>query len=255
MFAAIKPASSYICNSCGNTLDHRDVRSGQPVCFWCHLKASVPKDKEKVIGDEEKVIGDEVKVIDDEPKITDDEPKVMDDEVKAIDDQAIYVAFKDVSSLQKRTTSGLLKKKNIKAAIANHQDRADVRTLIEQYGAEVLKDRIRHLANSGVFSSTSKARREFPDLYSDISGPETEPKRPGDTAADYDMSEVLDLGGWTQESEIAEASSPAEVNEPKDETAPTEKAVSVEDRVVVEGVARLVEDTVAEVKVDLPDGK
>lgn len=160
-------------------------------------------------------------------------------------DRAIYAAFKDVSSFRK-SKKGRLALKKVDIVIANRVDRPDVQELIEQHGLQYLTGRVRHLVKNGVFSSSSAARRMFPDLRSDISAHDGEQIRPSETAAESVVLEATDWADWTLAPEVAEEAPPAEDDRSPEEAAPAEEVDIVEDEAPVEETALPVENAVAE---------
>ncbi|KAF6517681.1 hypothetical protein HZS61_003242 [Fusarium oxysporum f. sp. conglutinans] len=124
------------------------------------------------------------------------------------ENQDIYIAFKGVPSLTKSIKSGQ-KKSDI--VVINRQERENVRQLIEKYGIEDLKARVRQLATKGVFTKPSIAQHMFPDLSGDI---------PAAEAVGKSIAEDKIHGAVNPDELILEPSGDAEA--PTGEAIPTE---------------------------------
>ncbi|KAM0190602.1 hypothetical protein ACHAPI_009358 [Fusarium lateritium] len=134
---SIEPTNCYECDNCGKVAYSRDAQSGRAICTCCGDEPSVDRQAENI--NEAAVAASEA----------------------APENQDIYIAFKDVTGQKK---SDLV--------VINRQTRDDVRQLVEKYGMEDLKARVRQLATKGVFKDPSIAHHMFPDLSGDISAAE-----------------------------------------------------------------------------------
>ncbi|KAG7405146.1 hypothetical protein Forpe1208_v014535 [Fusarium oxysporum f. sp. rapae] len=82
------------------------------------------------------------------------------------DDGIVYWTFKDVRSF--RASKGKrLNDCSISAAITKRQEQDVIKPVVDQYNREVLVKTVKRLMKEGVFSSPSKAKIRFPNLFPD----------------------------------------------------------------------------------------
>ncbi|KAK7570250.1 hypothetical protein V3481_019612 [Fusarium oxysporum f. sp. vasinfectum] len=173
------------CDNCDRVTYSRDAQSGRAICTRC-------------CGDEPSV---------DRQAGSINEAAIAASE-NVPENQDIYIAFKDVPSLTKSIKYGQ-KKSDI--VVINRQERENVRQLIEKYGIEDLKARVRQLATKGVFTKPSIAQHMFPDLSGDI---------PAAEAVGKSIAEDKIHGAVNPDELILEPSGDAEA--PTGEAIPTE---------------------------------
>jgi hypothetical protein len=137
----------YQCDNCGRITNSPDPQSVGAICTHC-------------CGDGPSVDGHAGNTNEAAVAVSESVPE----------NQDIYIAFRNIPSLTKSIKTGQKKSDSV---VANRQTMEDVRQLIEKYGIDDLKARVKQLVTKGVFKYPYIAQNMFPGLFDDMPAAET----------------------------------------------------------------------------------